>query len=159
MHMFLPALARRGLRGHLHHRRRVLLTRPPSNKQPWTIWRASTSSIPTHRTQCPSGPRQAGILAKSVKPAYEPQSTMTFAVDDACGVVEQSRHSATPVQKVEVLDVMDQTAVAKVTASWGIDHMHLEIRRPLENHQHRLAGASEVAGADARHPTHRCVDD
>ena len=29
------------------------------------------------------------------------------------------------IKKVEVLDVLDQTAVAKITANWGIDYMHL----------------------------------
>ena len=29
------------------------------------------------------------------------------------------------VKKVEVLDVLDQTAVAKVTAQWGIDYLQL----------------------------------
>lgn len=29
------------------------------------------------------------------------------------------------IKKVEVLDVLDQTAVAKVTAQWGIDYMQL----------------------------------
>jgi hypothetical protein len=31
----------------------------------------------------------------------------------------------TSIKKVEVLEVLDQTAVAKVTASWGIDYMLL----------------------------------
>lgn len=31
----------------------------------------------------------------------------------------------TSVKRVDVLDVLDQTAVVKVTASWGIDHMLL----------------------------------
>lgn len=31
----------------------------------------------------------------------------------------------TSIKEVAVLDVLDQTAVAKVTASWGIDHMLL----------------------------------
>jgi hypothetical protein len=31
----------------------------------------------------------------------------------------------TSIKKVEVLDVLDQTAVAKVTASWGVDFMLL----------------------------------
>jgi hypothetical protein len=31
----------------------------------------------------------------------------------------------TSIKKVEVLDTLDQTAVAKVTASWGIDYMLL----------------------------------
>jgi hypothetical protein len=31
----------------------------------------------------------------------------------------------TTIKNVEVLDLLDQTAVVKVTASWGIDHMLL----------------------------------
>jgi hypothetical protein len=31
----------------------------------------------------------------------------------------------TSIKKVEVLDVLDKTAVAKVTASWGVDYMLL----------------------------------
>jgi len=31
----------------------------------------------------------------------------------------------TSIKNVEVLDVLDQTAVAKVTASWGVDYMLL----------------------------------
>jgi hypothetical protein len=31
----------------------------------------------------------------------------------------------TSIKKVEVLDILDQTAVVKVTASWGVDHMLL----------------------------------
>lgn len=31
----------------------------------------------------------------------------------------------TSIKKVEVLDLLDQTAVVKITASWGIDHMLL----------------------------------
>ena len=31
----------------------------------------------------------------------------------------------TSIKKVEVLDLLDQTAVAKVTASWGVDYMLL----------------------------------
>jgi len=29
------------------------------------------------------------------------------------------------IKKVEVLDVLDQTAAAKITANWGIDYMQL----------------------------------
>jgi hypothetical protein len=32
---------------------------------------------------------------------------------------------AESVKKIEVLDLMDQTAVLKVTAVWGVDHMQL----------------------------------
>ncbi len=28
-------------------------------------------------------------------------------------------------RKIEILDVLDQTAAAKLTASWGIDYFHL----------------------------------
>ena len=49
-------------------------------------------------------------------------------------------------QKVEVLDVMDQTAVAKVTASWASTTCTLLDITFAENHQHRLAGASEEEG-------------
>ena len=31
----------------------------------------------------------------------------------------------TSVKKVEILDLLDKTAVVKVTASWGVDHMLL----------------------------------
>lgn len=31
----------------------------------------------------------------------------------------------TSIKKVEVLDLLDQSAVVKITASWGIDHMLL----------------------------------
>ena len=31
----------------------------------------------------------------------------------------------TSIKKVEVHEVLDQTATAKVTASWGIDHLQL----------------------------------
>ena len=36
-----------------------------------------------------------------------------------------SRVPADAPNKVEVLDLMDQTAVVKVTAVWGVDHMQL----------------------------------
>jgi len=31
----------------------------------------------------------------------------------------------TSVKKIEVLDVLDQTATAKLTAAWGVDYMQL----------------------------------
>ncbi len=39
--------------------------------------------------------------------------------------VEGKRIAKDAVKEVEVLDVADQTASAKVTAAWGIDYMHL----------------------------------
>jgi hypothetical protein len=35
------------------------------------------------------------------------------------------RAGADAVKEVEILDLMDQTAVVKVTAVWGVDHMQL----------------------------------
>ena len=67
-----------------------------------------------------------GFWREPSKPAYEPQSTMTFAqLMTLAASWNKAGTRDTTIKKVEVLDVMDQTAVAKVTASWGIDHMHL----------------------------------
>ena len=67
-----------------------------------------------------------GFWRDPSKPAYEAQSTMTFAQLMALAASwNKAGTRDTSVKKVEVLDVMDQTAVAKVTASWGIDHMQL----------------------------------
>lgn len=67
-----------------------------------------------------------GFWREPSKPAYEPQSTMTFAqLMTLAASWNKAGTRDTSIKKVEVLDVMDQTAVAKVTASWGIDHMQL----------------------------------
>jgi hypothetical protein len=67
-----------------------------------------------------------GFWREPAKTTYEPQSTMTFAqLMSLAGSWNKAGTRDTSVKKVEVLDVMDQTAVAKITASWGIDHMHL----------------------------------
>jgi hypothetical protein len=67
-----------------------------------------------------------GFWRDPAKPAYEPQSTMTFAqLMTLAASWNKAGTRDTSVKKVEVLDVLDQTAVAKVTASWGIDHMQL----------------------------------
>lgn len=67
-----------------------------------------------------------GFWREPAKLTYEPQSTMTYAQLMALAASwNKGGTRDTSVKKVEVLDVMDQTAVAKVTASWGIDHMQL----------------------------------
>lgn len=67
-----------------------------------------------------------GFWREPSKPTYEPQSTMTYAQLMALAASwNKAGTRDTSVRKVEVLDVMDQTATAKVTASWGIDHMQL----------------------------------
>jgi hypothetical protein len=57
---------------------------------------------------------------------YGPPSAMTY--QQLLGVVASWNKDGKrdlSIKKVEVLDVLDQTAVAKVTAQWGIDYMQL----------------------------------
>jgi hypothetical protein len=57
---------------------------------------------------------------------YGPMGTMTYAeLVELAGSWNKNGKRDISVKKVEVLDVMDQTAVAKITAQWGIDHMQL----------------------------------
>ena len=44
---------------------------------------------------------------------------------DLAGTWNKDKTRDTSIKKVDVLDVLDQTAVAKVTASWGIDYLLL----------------------------------
>lgn len=57
---------------------------------------------------------------------YGPPAAMTY--QQLLGVVASWNKDGKrdlSIKKVEVLDVLDQTAVAKVTAQWGIDYMQL----------------------------------
>jgi len=60
----------------------------------------------------------------------------------------------TSVKDVTVLDVLDQTAVAKVTASWGGGlRPAREVRRQLEHHADSLAEpAAEAVTAPRQRP-------
>lgn len=66
-----------------------------------------------------------GFSKRSAGGAYA-ETTMTFdqLVNLAANWNKEGKRDTT-VKKVEVLDVLDQTAVAKVTASWGVDYMLL----------------------------------
>jgi hypothetical protein len=67
-----------------------------------------------------------GFWREPAKTMYEPQSVMTFT--QLMSLASSWNKAGTrdlTIKKVEVLDVLDQTAVAKVTAQWGIDYMHL----------------------------------
>lgn len=65
-----------------------------------------------------------GFWREPSKSVYEPQSTMTYAQLVAlAGSWNKAGNRDLAIKKVEVLDVLDQTAVAKVTANWGIDYM------------------------------------
>jgi hypothetical protein len=67
-----------------------------------------------------------GFWREPAKSVYEPQSTMTYAqLMSLAASWNKAGTRDTKIKKVEVIDVMDQTATAKVTASWGIDHMQL----------------------------------
>jgi len=57
---------------------------------------------------------------------YGPMGTMTYAQLLAlAGEWNANGKRDTSIKKVEVLDVLDHTAVAKITAQWGIDYMQL----------------------------------
>lgn len=57
---------------------------------------------------------------------YGPMGTMTYAqLVELAGTWNKDGRRDTSINKVEVVDVMDQTAVAKITAQWGLDYMQL----------------------------------
>jgi hypothetical protein len=67
-----------------------------------------------------------GFWRDPAKTVYEPQSTMTYTQLMALAASwNKAGTRDTKIKKVDVLEVLDQTAMAKVTASWGIDYMHL----------------------------------
>ena len=68
-----------------------------------------------------------GFFHRRGETAYtgEPMSFQEF-FSYARGIRDNKRQApATAPKKVEVLDVLDQTAAVKVTAFWGTDYMHL----------------------------------
>ena len=58
---------------------------------------------------------------------YEPESTMTFEelLDLAAKWNAQKRLPIDAPKKIEIYDVQDQTATAKLTAEWGTDYLQL----------------------------------
>lgn len=57
---------------------------------------------------------------------YGPMNTMTYEQLVAlAGTWNKDGKRDTSIKKVEVMEVLDQTAVAKITAQWGIDYMQL----------------------------------
>ena len=58
--------------------------------------------------------------------AYRPESVMTFdQLMKLTAAWNKDGKRDTSTKEVTVLDVLDQTASAKVVAMWGIDYMHL----------------------------------
>ena len=57
---------------------------------------------------------------------WGPQSTMTYdQLINLAKTWNAKKNQDTSVKRVDIYEVLDQTASAKVTASWGIDYMHL----------------------------------
>lgn len=57
---------------------------------------------------------------------YASAGTMTYdQLFALAGTWNKNGNQDTSVKQVDVLDVLDQTAVAKVTAQWGVDFMQL----------------------------------
>lgn len=67
-----------------------------------------------------------GFWRESPTLPWGPQATMTY--DQLVALTKTwnaKKDRDTTIKKVDVYEVLDQTATAKVTAMWGIDYMHL----------------------------------
>lgn len=57
---------------------------------------------------------------------WGPQLTMTYEqLLNLAKTWNAKKNQDTSVKRVDIYEVLDQTASAKVTASWGIDYLHL----------------------------------
>ena len=67
-----------------------------------------------------------GFWREPNEAAYKPESVMTFdQLMKLTAAWNKDGKRDTSIKEVTVLDVLDQTASAKVVAMWGIDYMHL----------------------------------
>jgi hypothetical protein len=67
-----------------------------------------------------------GFWRESAEANYRPETSMTFdQLMKLTASWNKDGKRDTSVKQVEVLDVLDQTASAKIVAAWGIDYMHL----------------------------------
>ena len=67
-----------------------------------------------------------GFWREPAEAAYRPESVMTFdQLMKLTAAWNKDGKRDTSIKQVEVLDVLDQTASAKIVAMWGIDYMHL----------------------------------
>ena len=67
-----------------------------------------------------------GFWREPSEATYRPESVMTFdQLMKLTASWNKDGKRDTSIKQVEVLDVLDQTASAKVVAMWGIDYMHL----------------------------------
>lgn len=67
-----------------------------------------------------------GFWREPAEASYKPESVMTFdQLMKLTAAWNKDGKRDTSIKQVEVLDVLDQTASAKIVAMWGIDYMHL----------------------------------
>ena len=76
------------------------------------------------RSVHPSLTKRGFYKKDAATPYAEMPMTYEQLVNLARGWNKEGKRDTT-VKKVEVLDVLDQTAVVKLTASWGVDYMLL----------------------------------
>ena len=67
-----------------------------------------------------------GFWRDSATAPWGPQLTMTYEqLVNLSKTWNAKKNQDTSVKRVDIYEVLDQTASAKVTASWGIDYLHL----------------------------------
>ncbi len=67
-----------------------------------------------------------GFWREPAESAYRPESVMTFdQLMKLTAAWNKDGKRDTSIKEIVVLDVLDQTASAKIVAMWGIDYMHL----------------------------------
>ena len=72
--------------------------------------------------------RKLGFWYSEEEGGYKGPLPMTYQeLHDLAGRWNKERlvEAATAVKKIEIYEVLDETASAKLTADWGIDYMHL----------------------------------
>jgi hypothetical protein len=67
-----------------------------------------------------------GFWRDATTAPWGPQETMTYEqLVTLTKTWNAKKNRDTTIKKVDVFDVLDQTASAKVTAMWGVDYLHL----------------------------------
>ena len=68
-----------------------------------------------------------GFYRPPAEDAYRPGRTMAFQqlVEIAKTYNKEGKLRKDAPKKIEIYDVLEQTATAKLTAEWGIDYLHL----------------------------------
>jgi hypothetical protein len=67
-----------------------------------------------------------GFWRENATLPWGPQQTMTYEqLMTLAKTWNADKKRDTSIKKIDVFDVLDQTATAKVTAMWGVDYLHL----------------------------------